>query len=108
MKKTRTFGFPNNGHSIRKLVVSLRELGSIKVILKYEPCQYHNMNNFDIWFEETDSPNNYYVFNASKLADKLLTLGTRFTAELQYDQIQLSFHTEWDDIAQNPQQYNVL
>ena len=108
MKKTRTFGFPNNGHSIRKLVVSLRELGYINVILKYEPCQYRNPNNFDIWFEETNSSDNCCVFNAFKLADKLLTLGTRFTAELQYDQVQLSFHTKWDDIAQNPKQYNVL
>ena len=109
MSKTRTpgFGFPNNGHSVRKLVHGLRSLGDVKVKLIFEYWM-HDLENFDICFEVTDSSDDYHVFNALLLADKLQSMGTRFTAEIKYQEVQLSFHTKWSDIAHNPKEYGVL
>ena len=106
--KTREFSFPNNGHSVRKLVSSLRAMGDVTVTLEYRPCMYGG-EDFDMWFQVTDRHGLARVkFNTLKLADKLETMGTRFTAVIKFDRVQLSFYTKWNDIACHTEQYGVL
>ena len=106
--KSREFSFPNSGHSVRKLTSSLRAMGDITVTLEYRPCQYGG-EDFDIWFQVSDRDGLSRVkFNTLKLADKLETMGTRFTAEIKFNRVQFSFYTKWNDIACNAEQYGVL
>ena len=106
-KRTREFGFPNNGHSIRKLVNELKELGDVMVTLEYTPCQY-DTEDFDVFFEVTEKREDTHCYNALLLADKLQSMGTRFTAEIKYKKVELSFHTKWSDIAHNTDEYGVI
>jgi hypothetical protein len=73
--KTRTFEFPNGGHSMRKLALELYALGESCVELHIEG----NANKQELWFETTDEGNEV---TARALADRLLLAGTRFTVEV--------------------------
>ena len=73
--KTRTFQFPNGGHSMRKLALELYALGESCVELHIEG----NANKQELWFETTDEGNEV---TARALADRLLLAGTRFTVEV--------------------------
>ena len=95
-QETREFIFPNRGHSVRKLALSLRELGTATVELYVE--ELYGMDQYRVSFIHTI----YSVAPADKLADKLLTLGTRFT--LIKDN-QLKFYTDFSDIMSNPDTY---
>ena len=86
MKKTRTFSFPNAGHSVRKLNASLRDLGDTLVSINYEETGF---DDFDIWYEE--NPNG---IKASILADVMQTLGTRFTYQLSNNQLSVRYYTK--------------
>lgn len=92
MKKTRTFSFPNAGHSVRKLNASLRDLGDTLVSIAYKETGF---GNFDIWYEE-----NQNGIKASILADVIQTLGTRFTYQLSNDQLSARFFTKATDIKE--------
>ena len=89
MKKTRTFSFPNGGHSVRKLNASLRDLGDTIVSIAYEETGF---DDFDIWYEE--NPNG---IKASILADVIQTLGTRFTYQLSNNQLSVKYFTKATD-----------
>ena len=89
MKKTRTFSFPNDGHSVRKLNASLRDLADTPVSIAYEETGF---GDFDIWYEE--NPNGV---KASILADVIQTLGTRFTYQLNNAQLSVRYFTKTTD-----------
>jgi len=94
--QTRVFNFPNNGHSIRKLCESLYELEDTIVKLHINKSSKYATHNIEVSFIE-----NKYGMNATKLADKLKTLGTRFTLK---DEL-LIFNTEFTDIQSYPDFY---
>ena len=89
MKKTRTFSFPNAGHSVRKLNASLRDLGDTLVSIAYKETGF---GDFDIWYEE--NPNG---IQASIVADTIQTLGTRFTYQLRNNQLSVRHFTKATD-----------
>ena len=105
---TRTFSFPNEGHSVRKLVASLRELGELPVTLVInEVINFSAPDN--IGYEVSFTNDKYSNAPANLLATKLLTLGTRFTLkeEGRYpnNYQTLTFHTDFADIMANPDTY---
>jgi len=94
---TRGFTFPNGGHSVHKLALSLAKLGTQMVGVVVTTAS----TEFQIHFstEAGQTP-----FKADLLAIKLLTLGTRFQSDVNGN---LSFTTDWDDIHCNPEIYGV-
>ena len=79
MKRTCTFQFPNNEHSIPKLINSLTNLGDVKVNMIVEDKQYSRqdiLNNIklNLYFIESDTGD----FSALKLAKRLKDIGTKF------------------------------
>jgi len=112
--KTRIFQFPNGGHSVRKLCDSLYELGDtqVDIVMEAQHDQYGTMTDKDcqLYFV-TNNENG--KFNASMLANKFKTLGTRFQVvndSPYYDgspNYELKFHTDFDDILQYPEFYEV-
>lgn len=110
-KQTRTFTFPNGGHSVRKLCESLKELGDTRVALCVENTQnqYDEEYTQEVSFVETFTQYDHGQFNARKLAEKLKTLGTRFRlVETSPKYFELKFDTDFDDIKAYPEFYGVL
>jgi hypothetical protein len=99
MSRTREFHFPNGGHSVRKLVQSLEELGTQLVMVKTEISQY-GPSEWTMWF----STGEYAQVRADLLAKKLLTLGTRFQCSKGGD---LTFTTKWSDLQTYPEAYGL-
>lgn len=97
MKQTRIFSFPNAGHSVRKLSLELEKLEDTPVSLKIEFNEV--FGEYELSFIE--NPNSKVI--ASKLAKKILTLGTRFTINVYTSEI--TFSTDFDDILSNPETY---
>jgi hypothetical protein len=98
--KTREFHFPNGGHSVRKLVQSLEELGTQLVMVKTEVSQYGS-SEWSMWF----STGEYARIRADLLAKKLLTLGTRFQCSKGG---KLTFITDWSDFTAYPEEYGLV
>ena len=113
-KKSRVFEFPNGGHSVRKLCDSLYDLGNVQVdlVMQAQYDQYDTMtdNECEMFFVVNHKSGK---FNSIKLAEKLKTIGTRFKVMLEshyHDgtpNYKLKFHTDFDDIEQYSQFYNV-
>ena len=94
LKATREFQFPNAGHSIRKLCVELTRMGDTPV--KLSITKPNASGHFQVsWVS------NKYGVNATKLANKLATVGTRFTI----NNGKLEFYTDYRDIEANPEFY---
>ena len=94
LKATREFQFPNGGHSIRKLYAELISLGDTPV--KLNITKPSASGHFQVkWVE------NKHGVNATKLANKLATVGTRFTVING----KLEFYTDYRDIEANPEFY---
>ena len=112
---TRSFTFPNGGHSIRKLVRSLNQLGNVTVtpVVEYSDNYY---NDIEFYFRVATSEeieylkqfNNANLFNAVKLAQILPTYGTRFVVTGEPSHFDIKFHREWRDIQSNPEFYGAL
>ncbi len=115
-QRTRKFTFPNGGHSVRKLAESLKELGDVNVFLIIDEDVRYGERSQVVYFE-VDSK--YSKVNALALADKIITIGTRFTVKdggtytvKQLDgtietkhHYSLEFHTDFSDIMANPNTY---
>ena len=89
MLKTRTFSFPNGGHSVRKLTLALEELKSTKVDLKHKVMWD---KSFEVWYEEDT-----FGVKASTLVPVFRELGTRFICKLEGDTISTEFYTKAGD-----------
>jgi len=111
MKTTRTFEFPNSGHSVRKLHAELLELGDTLVDKKIK----QEGGKFTVvWIESV------YGIPANKLANKLIQIGTRFTLDIdtkvstkkeldgsttKYNYAKLRFYHDYRDIEAYPDLY---
>lgn len=89
MLKTRTFSFPNGGHSVRKLTLALEELKSTKVTLNHKVSWD---NSFEVWYEEDT-----LGVEASTLVPVFRELGTRFICKLEGNTISTEFYTKTGD-----------
>lgn len=87
--KTRTFSFPNGGHSVRKLRVELEMLGDTKVSLKHTiSCD----GEIEVWYEEDTAG-----VEASILLTAFKSLGTRFVCDIKNDELSIMFYTKQGD-----------
>ena len=119
LKRTRSFGFPNNGHSIRKLALYLEDLTKpVEMVVK--PKNQYGGNNFDIYFEEMDwKGKDNDRATGVELAAMLKAKATRFSCQ-SYDTYTikeldgtisysytatLEFHTDLMDLMCNPDVY---
>ena len=96
--RTRDFSFPNGGHSVRKLVHELEQLGELLISIEIEE------NNYS-WDMHFTSDTKYPIFRADLLAKKLLTLGTRFQCDINGN---LTFKTKWSDLKEYPEAYGLI
>ncbi|MEA1971975.1 MAG: hypothetical protein U9N34_01560, partial [Candidatus Cloacimonadota bacterium] len=92
---TRTFSFPNSGHSVRKLISSLEDMDPNTPVAQH--IEYHSDDDIDFSFVQTNNSK----LTVSHLLRILPRLGTRFTV---IDE-KLEFYHDFSDIQHHPEIY---